>query len=51
MAVEVSLDDLWLTHWLTIGINFVLGLLHGLVVGNLANVLEVHAVSILRTDV
>jgi hypothetical protein len=51
MVVEVSLDDFWLTHWLIIGVNSILGLLYRLVVGNAAKVSEIHAVTIFRIDV
>jgi hypothetical protein len=51
MAVEVILVDFWPTHWLIVGVNSVLGLLHCLVVGNVTEVSEVHAVSIFRIDV
>jgi hypothetical protein len=47
MAVEVSIADFRITQWLIIDVNSVLGLLHHLVVGDVADVLEVHAASYL----
>jgi hypothetical protein len=48
--IDVFITDFRLPRWLIIDVNSLLGLLQHAVVGNVADVSEVHALSIFKAD-